>query len=135
MTYEDIADKMVRLEDVEQSTMMKSPCLRYKGDFIGMMFVREDCLIIKVSPKRVDELIENGLGMEFNMVTLSAVILAVGMVVDASVVVLENIVRLRDIACYRGLRHRRGLPVRGQSTHNNARTRKGPKKAIAGKKK
>ena len=66
MTYEDIADKMVRLEDVEQSTMMKSPCLRYKGDFIGMMFVREDCLIIKVSPKRVDELIENGLGMEFN---------------------------------------------------------------------
>ena len=46
-----------------------------------------------------------------------------------------NIKRLMDLACYRGLRHRRGLPVRGQRTHTNARTRKGPAKAIAGKKK
>ena len=46
-----------------------------------------------------------------------------------------NIKRLMDLGCYRGLRHRRGLPVRGQRTHNNARTRKGPAKAIAGKKK
>ncbi|MBA3325875.1 MAG: 30S ribosomal protein S13 [Rhodobacteraceae bacterium] len=46
-----------------------------------------------------------------------------------------NIKRLMDIGCYRGLRHRRGLPVRGQRTHTNARTRKGPAKAIAGKKK
>jgi len=45
-----------------------------------------------------------------------------------------NINRLRDIACYRGLRHRRGLPVRGQGTKNNSRTRKGPKKTVAGKK-
>jgi len=45
-----------------------------------------------------------------------------------------NISRLRDIACYRGLRHRRGLPVRGQRTRTNARTRKGPKKTVAGKK-
>ena len=45
-----------------------------------------------------------------------------------------NIKRLMDLACYRGLRHRRGLPVRGQRTHTNARTRKGPAKAIAGKK-
>ena len=43
--------------------------------------------------------------------------------------------RLMDLGCYRGLRHRRGLPVRGQRTHTNARTRKGPAKAIAGKKK
>lgn len=43
--------------------------------------------------------------------------------------------RLMDMACYRGLRHRKGLPVRGQRTHTNARTRKGPAKAIAGKKK
>ena len=43
--------------------------------------------------------------------------------------------RLMDIGCYRGLRHRRGLPVRGQRTHTNARTRKGPAKSIAGKKK
>jgi small subunit ribosomal protein S13 len=46
----------------------------------------------------------------------------------------QNISRLRDIGCYRGLRHRRGLPVRGQRTKTNARTRKGPKKTVAGKK-
>ena len=46
-----------------------------------------------------------------------------------------NIKRLMDLGCYRGLRHRRGLPVRGQRTHTNARTRKGPAKSIAGKKK
>ena len=46
----------------------------------------------------------------------------------------QGIVRLRDIGCYRGLRHRRGLPVRGQRTRTNARTRKGPKKTVAGKK-
>ena len=47
----------------------------------------------------------------------------------------QNIKRLMEIGCYRGLRHRRGLPVRGQRTHTNARTRKGPKKAVAAKKK
>jgi len=46
-----------------------------------------------------------------------------------------NIKRLMDLGCYRGLRHRRNLPVRGQRTHTNARTRKGPAKAIAGRKK
>jgi small subunit ribosomal protein S13 len=49
--------------------------------------------------------------------------------------VAMNIKRLMDLGCYRGLRHRKGLPVRGQRTHTNARTRKGPAKAIAGKKK
>ena len=49
--------------------------------------------------------------------------------------VSQNIKMLMDIGCYRGLRHRRGLPVRGQRTHTNARTRKGPAKAIAGRKK
>ena len=48
--------------------------------------------------------------------------------------VSQNIARLRDIGCYRGLRHRRGLPVRGQCTQSNARTRKGPRKTVAGKK-
>ncbi len=48
--------------------------------------------------------------------------------------VQQNIARLRDIRCYRGLRHIRGLPVRGQRTRTNARTRKGPKKTVAGKK-
>ncbi|MDX2495999.1 MAG: 30S ribosomal protein S13 [Desulfuromusa sp.] len=46
-----------------------------------------------------------------------------------------NIKRLMDLGCYRGLRHRRGLPARGQNTKNNSRTRKGPKKTVAGKKK
>jgi small subunit ribosomal protein S13 len=48
--------------------------------------------------------------------------------------VAQNIARLRDISCYRGIRHRRGLPVRGQCTQSNARTRKGPRKTVAGKK-
>ena len=48
--------------------------------------------------------------------------------------VQQNIKLLMDISCYRGLRHRRGLPVRGQRTHTNARTRKGPRKTVAGKK-
>ncbi len=46
----------------------------------------------------------------------------------------QNVTRLKEIACYRGLRHRRGLPVRGQNTQSNARTRKGPRKTVAGKK-
>jgi small subunit ribosomal protein S13 len=48
--------------------------------------------------------------------------------------VQQNIARLRDIGCYRGLRHRKGLPVNGQRTRTNARTRKGPRKTVAGKK-
>lgn len=49
--------------------------------------------------------------------------------------VTQNIKRLMEIGCYRGLRHRRGLPVRGQRTHTNARTRKGPRRQVGGKKK
>ena len=49
--------------------------------------------------------------------------------------VSQNVKRLMEIGCYRGLRHRKGLPVRGQRTHTNARTRKGPRKQIGGKKK
>ena len=66
MRYNDVADRIIREQGVEQSTMMKTPCLRYKGDFMAMMFEKEDALIIKVSPKRVDELIADGKGMEFN---------------------------------------------------------------------
>ena len=54
---------------------------------------------------------------------------------DLRRVVTTNIKRLMDLGCYRGLRHRRGLPVRGQKTKTNARTRKGPRKTVAGKKK
>ena len=54
---------------------------------------------------------------------------------DLRRVTSQNIKLLMDIGCYRGLRHRRGLPVRGQRTHTNARTQKGPRKTVAGKKK
>jgi small subunit ribosomal protein S13 len=72
-----------------------------------------------------------------------AEVLAIREVIDRDYVVegdlrrevAMNIKRLVDLGCYRGLRHRKGLPVRGQRTHTNARTRKGPAKAIAGKKK
>ena len=53
-------------DGVELSTMMKTPCLRYKGSFLAMMFGKEDALIIKVAPERVNELIASGIGMEFN---------------------------------------------------------------------
>ncbi len=59
-----------------------------------------------------------------------------GLVVEGQLrrTVQQNIARLREIACYRGMRHRRGLPVRGQNTRTNARTRKGPKRAVTKKK-
>ena len=57
---------MTEMEGIEISTLMKTPCLRYRGDFIGMFFDKADALIIKVSPERVDELIESSTGMEFN---------------------------------------------------------------------
>ena len=69
---------------------------------------------------------------------------AIARVIDESEMLVEgdlrrevamNIKRLQEIGCYRGIRHRRGLPVRGQNTKNNARTRKGPKKTVANKKK
>jgi len=66
MSFDEIANRVAKEKGVEHSTMMKSPCLRYKGDFMTMMFDKEDALIIKVSPQRVDELIAERWGMEFN---------------------------------------------------------------------
>jgi hypothetical protein len=66
MNYDTVAAKLVKEQGVEYSTMMSSPCLRYKGAFMAMMFRRQDALIIKVSPERVDELITSGKGLEFN---------------------------------------------------------------------
>ena len=66
MIFQDIVEKMTTIDGIEESTLMKTPCLRYKGDFIGMFFDKADALIIKVSPERVDELIESGTGREFN---------------------------------------------------------------------
>ncbi|PCI46255.1 MAG: hypothetical protein COB49_08785 [Alphaproteobacteria bacterium] len=66
MSYEQAFSTMLLNDGVEESTMMKTPCLRYRGSFLIMMFDKEDALIIKVSPERVNELIFSGIGMEFN---------------------------------------------------------------------
>ena len=98
---------------------------------IGPVNAVEICEKTKIEPnKRVNELSD-------------AEVLAIREVIDRDYVVegdlrrevSMNIKRLVDLGCYRGLRHRKGLPVRGQRTHTNARTRKGPRKTVAGKKK
>ncbi len=66
MGYELAAAAILQQAGVEQSTMMGTPCLRYRGAFMAMMFDKEDALIIKVSPDRVNALIASGMGMEFN---------------------------------------------------------------------
>ena len=66
MSYELSANAILQHAGVEMSTMMKTPCLRYKGAFLAMMFDKEDALIIKVAPDRVNELIASGHGMAFN---------------------------------------------------------------------
>lgn len=66
MSYDLLKSPLLSEEGVEESTMMKSPCLRYRGKFLGMMFDREDALIVKLSPARVDELIAEGKGIAFN---------------------------------------------------------------------
>jgi hypothetical protein len=66
MSYTDARDVLLREAGVEQSTMMGTPCLRYSGQFMAMLFDRQDALIIKVAPARVDELIASGKGLEFN---------------------------------------------------------------------
>ena len=104
--------------------------LRYING-IGPVNSKVICAEVKIpASKRVNELSD-------------AEILAIREIIDRDYMVegdlrreiSVNIKRLTDLGCYRGLRHRKGLPVRGQRTHTNARTRKGPAKAIAGKKK
>ncbi len=98
---------------------------------IGSKFAQEITEKVNIAPeRRVNELSD-------------AEVLAIRETIDRDYIVegdlrretAMNIKRLMDLGCYRGLRHRRGLPVRGQRTHTNARTRKGPAKPIAGKKK
>jgi len=98
-----------------------------------------------IGPKGASEIVEKaGIELTRRVSALSdAEVLKIREIIDADFTVegdlrretSMNIKRLMDLGCYRGLRHRRGLPVRGQRTHTNARTRKGPAKAIAGKKK
>jgi hypothetical protein len=66
MSYEKAVSIILAEEGVELSTMMKTPCIRYRGDFLAMMFDKENALIIKVAPERVNELIREGKGREFN---------------------------------------------------------------------
>ena len=66
MNFDLAMSKLLMEEGVELSTMMKTPCLRYKGEFLTMIFEKEDALIIKVAPERVNELIAEGQGKEFN---------------------------------------------------------------------
>jgi len=98
-----------------------------------------------IGPKKAHEICEKiGIPLERRVNELSeADVIKIRETIDADYMVegdlrrenSMNIKRLLDLGCYRGLRHRRNLPVRGQRTHTNARTRKGPAKAIAGKKK
>lgn len=97
---------------------------------VGPKTARELCLKAGVDPlKSARELAEDELGR-------LAALLERDYTVEGPLrrQLQQNISRLREIKCYRGLRHRHGLPVRGQRTRTNARTRKGPKKTVAGKK-
>ena len=97
---------------------------------IGRRYARDICAAANVpAERRVNELSESEV-MQIRE-TIDREYLVEG---DLRREVAMNVKRLMDLGCYRGLRHRRGLPVRGQRTHTNARTRKGPAKPIAGKK-
>jgi small subunit ribosomal protein S13 len=98
---------------------------------IGDTFAKQICSKVNIPPeRRVSQLTES------EIIQIREVIDRDYMVEgDLRRDVAMNIKRLMDLGCYRGLRHRRGLPVHGQRTHTNARTRKGPAKPIAGKKK
>jgi len=98
---------------------------------IGNAFAKEICQKVAIpSERRVSQLTESEIMQIREVIDRDYVVEG-----DLRRDVAMNIKRLMDLGCYRGLRHRRGLPVRGQRTHTNARTRKGPAKPIAGKKK
>jgi small subunit ribosomal protein S13 len=98
---------------------------------IGDTFAKEICEKVSIpAERRVSQLSESEISQIREVIDRDYVIEG-----DLRREVAMNIKRLMDLGCYRGLRHRRGLPVRGQRTHTNARTRKGPAKPIAGKKK
>lgn len=98
---------------------------------IGDTFAQQICEKVSIpAERRVSQLTESEISQIREVIDRDYVVEG-----DLRREVAMNIKRLMDLGCYRGLRHRRGLPVRGQRTHTNARTRKGPAKPIAGKKK
>ena len=122
---------MARIAGVNIPTAKRVPISLQYIHGIGPTFADQICTSLKIDPaRRVNQLND-------------AEVLAIREYIDANFTVegdlrrevSMNIKRLMDLGCYRGLRHRKGLPVRGQRTHTNARTRKGPAKPIAGKKK
>ncbi|MCC6009322.1 MAG: 30S ribosomal protein S13 [Rhodobacteraceae bacterium] len=122
---------MARIAGVNIPTQKRVPIALTYIHGIGQDSARKICEAVSIdAARRVNELSD-------------AEVLAIREFIDANLTVegdlrrevQMNVKRLMDLGCYRGLRHRRGLPVRGQRTHTNARTRKGPAKAIAGKKK
>ena len=122
---------MARIAGVNIPTAKRVPIALTYITGIGPTTAKAICEALKIDDTR-----------RVNQLTDSEV-LAIREYIDANLTVegdlrrevTMNIKRLMDLGCYRGLRHRKGLPVRGQRTHTNARTRKGPAKAIAGKKK
>ncbi|MES2541067.1 MAG: 30S ribosomal protein S13 [Pseudomonadota bacterium] len=122
---------MARIAGVNIPTAKRVPIALTYITGIGPTTAKAICEALKIDDaRRVNQLTD-------------AEVLAIREYIDANLTVegdlrrevTMNIKRLMDLGCYRGLRHRKGLPVRGQRTHTNARTRKGPAKAIAGKKK
>ena len=122
---------MARIAGVNIPTAKRVPIALTYITGIGPATAKAICEALKIDDaRRVNQLTD-------------AEVLAIREYIDANLTVegdlrrevTMNIKRLMDLGCYRGLRHRKGLPVRGQRTHTNARTRKGPAKAIAGKKK
>jgi small subunit ribosomal protein S13 len=122
---------LARIAGVNIPTHKRVPIALTYIHGIGPATAKEICAATNIDvARRVNELSD-------------AEVLAVREFIDANLTVegdlrrevQMNVKRLMDLGCYRGLRHRRNLPVRGQRTHTNARTRKGPAKPIAGKKK
>lgn len=122
---------MARIAGVNIPTAKRVPIALTYIHGIGSMYADQIVQAVGIDPsRRVNDLSD-------------AEVLAIREYIDANLTVegdlrrenQMNIKRLMDLGSYRGLRHRRGLPVRGQRTHTNARTRKGPAKPIAGKKK
>jgi small subunit ribosomal protein S13 len=122
---------VARIAGVNIPTAKRVPIALQYIHGIGAQYADNICKAVNIDvTRRVNELTD-------------AEVLAIREYIDANLTVegdlrrevQMNIKRLMDLGCYRGLRHRKGLPVRGQRTHTNARTRKGPAKAIAGKKK
>ena len=122
---------MARIAGVNIPTNKRIPIALTYIHGIGQTKAREICQKVNVDlSKRVNELADSEVTQIREIIDSEYVVEG-----DLRRQVAMNIKRLMDLGPYRGLRHRRGLPVRGQRTHTNARTRKGPAKPIAGRKK